>query len=165
MKALFISRDDLIKNTPISGDIDFDKIITFVKIAQDVHIQGILGSKLYDKISADIVSNALASPYTSLVSEYIKPMVIQYSFLEFLPYASYNLSNKGVFKHTAENAQPISIEEIADMKGSCRATALHYTKRFTDYMNFNSTLFPEYLTGTNSDMRPEKDLTFGGWNI
>lgn len=165
MKALFISREDLIKNTPISGDIDFDKLIQFVNIAQDVHVQGILGSKLYDKLQADIIAGTLSGNYLTLVNEYIKPMTIQYSFLEFLPYAAYTISNKGVFKHTSENSSNLTVDELADMKGSCRATALHYTKRFTDFMNFNSTDYPEYLTGNNDDMRPQKDLTFGGWNI
>ena len=165
MKALFISREDLIKNTPISGDMDFDKLIQFVNIAQDVHIQGILGSKLYDRLQSDIIAGTLSGNYLTLVNEYIKPMTIQYSFLEFLPFSSYTISNKGVFKHTSENSTNIDTHELSDMKGSCRATALHYTKRVTDYMNFNNTLFPEYLTGNNDDMRPDRDNTFYGWNI
>ena len=165
MKALLISRNDLIKNTPLSGDLDFDKLVQFVNIAQDVHIQGILGTKLYDKITTDIIAGTLIDPYLTLVNDYIKPMLIQYSFLEFLPYASYNLSNKGVFKHTSENSQSVSVEELADMKAATRNTAQHYTKRFTDYMKFNSSTFTEYYSGTEEDMRPQKDLTFGGWNI
>ena len=92
MKALFISREDLIKNTPISGDMDFDKLIQFVNIAQDVHIQGILGSKLYDKLQSDILAGTLTGDYLTLVTEYIKPMTIQYSFLEYLPFSSYTIS-------------------------------------------------------------------------
>jgi hypothetical protein len=54
--AIFIKRSDLIKNTALSGSIDTDKFIQFIKIAQEIHIQNYLGSDLYDKISADIVA-------------------------------------------------------------------------------------------------------------
>ena len=37
--AIFIKRSDLIKNTALSGSIDTDKFIQFVKIAQEIHIQ------------------------------------------------------------------------------------------------------------------------------
>ncbi len=51
--ALFISRTDLVKNTIIDGNVDTDKFIQFIKIAQEIHITNYLGSKLYDKISFD----------------------------------------------------------------------------------------------------------------
>ena len=52
--ALFISRTDLVKNTVIDGNTDTDSFIQFIKIAQEIHIQNYLGTKLYDKISASI---------------------------------------------------------------------------------------------------------------
>ena len=57
--AIFIKRDDLVKNTALNGSVDTDKFIQFVKIAQEIHIQNYLGSDLYDKISADIIAGSL----------------------------------------------------------------------------------------------------------
>mgnify|MGYP003118053880 CR=1 FL=1 len=37
--ALFITRSDLVRNTFLSGNVDTDKFIQFIKIAQEVHIQ------------------------------------------------------------------------------------------------------------------------------
>jgi hypothetical protein len=50
--ALFITRNDLVKNSILNGNVDTDKFIQFIKIAQQMHIQNYLGTKLYDKISA-----------------------------------------------------------------------------------------------------------------
>ena len=36
--ALFISKEDLIKKTPLSANIDFDKVSHFIRIAQDIHV-------------------------------------------------------------------------------------------------------------------------------
>ena len=52
--VLFISRTDLIKNSIIDGNVDTDKFIQFIKVAQEIEIRNYLGSKLYDKIVSDI---------------------------------------------------------------------------------------------------------------
>ena len=59
--ALFISRTDLVKNTILSGNVDTDKFIQFIKISQEIHIQNYLGTKLYDKISADVIAGMVVS--------------------------------------------------------------------------------------------------------
>jgi hypothetical protein len=38
-QALFITRSDLVKYTAVNGNVDTDKFIQFVKIAQDIHIK------------------------------------------------------------------------------------------------------------------------------
>ena len=62
-KALWIKREDLVRNTLISGNLDTDRFIQFISIAQDIHIQNYTGTKLYEKISNDILAGTLANPY------------------------------------------------------------------------------------------------------
>ncbi len=50
--ALLITRDDLVRYTAVNGNVDVDKFIQFIKIAQDIHIQNYLGTKLLEKIQA-----------------------------------------------------------------------------------------------------------------
>ena len=38
-EALLISRTDVVKFTAVNGNVDTDKFIQFIKIAQDVHVQ------------------------------------------------------------------------------------------------------------------------------
>ena len=110
--ALFISRTDLVKNSIVDGNVDTDKFIQFVKIAQEIHIQNYLGSKLYDKISADIIADSLTGNYLSLVTDYVQPMLIHYAMVDYLPFAAYQVKNGGVFKHTSENAESASKDEV-----------------------------------------------------
>merc|ERR1711965_718282 len=69
--ALFISRTDLVKNSIIDGNVDTDKFIQFIKIAQQIDIQNLLGTDLYNKIGADIVAGNLSGDYLSLVNDYV----------------------------------------------------------------------------------------------
>ena len=110
--ALFISRTDLVKNTILDGNVDTDKFIQFIKIAQDIHIRNYLGSKLYNKIGADIIAGSLSGAYLTLVNTYVQPMLIHYAMVDYLPFAAYQVKNAGVFKHISENAESVSKSEV-----------------------------------------------------
>jgi hypothetical protein len=162
--ALFITREDLVRNTALGGNVDTDKFVQFIKIAQQIHIQNFLGTKLYDKISADILASTLTGDYLDLVNDYVQPMLIHYAMIEYLPWAAYTIANKGVYKHSSENAQNVDKEEVDFLIGKEQKIADYYTRRFLDYMSFNAAAkFPEYYTNSNDDVWPEKDSYFSSW--
>jgi len=161
--ALFITRTDLVKNTILDGNVDTDKFIQFIKIAQEIHIQNYLGTDLYNKISADIIANSLTGAYQTLVNSYIQPMLIHYAMADYLPFAAYQVKNGGVFKHTSENAESVEKNEIDYLVNKERDFAEYYTRRLIDYITFNINSFPEYNTNNNEDIYPDKDALFHGW--
>lgn len=162
-QALFITRNDLVKYTAVNGNVDTDKFIQFIKISQDIHIQNYLGTDLFNKIGADIIAGTLTGSYLSLVNDYIKPMVIHWAMVEYLPFASYTIANKGVFKHSSENSTNVDKNEIDMLVKKSRNLAQYYTDRFITYMSFNNDSFPEYNSNSNSDVYPDKDASFEGW--
>lgn len=164
-QALFVSREDIVKYTALSGNVDVDKFIQFVKIAQDIHIQNYLGTKLFDKINDGIVAGNLSAPYTTLLNTYIKSMVVHWSMVEFMPFSAYTFGNKGVYKHSSENSENVDKNEIDFLIEKERSIAEHYTRRFIDYMSFNQVSFPEYNTNSNDDMFPDKEADFTGWYL
>jgi len=162
--ALFISRTDLVKNSIIDGNTDTDRFIQFIKVAQQVEVQNLLGTDLYNKISADIIADNLTGDYLNLVNDYIQPMLIHFAMSEYLPFAAYTVANGGVYKHTSENSQLAEKTEIDILIAKERDYAEYYANRFIDYMSFNaSSLFPEYYTNNNEDIYPDKDALFNGW--
>lgn len=165
MKALFISREDLIRYTPVSGNLDFDRVIQYIEIAQDIHVQGLLGGNLYTKLQNDVINGTLSGQYETLVKNHVKPLLCHYAFLEFLPFAQFTVGNKGVFKHTSESAETLNSSDISMMTETTRDTAQHYATRMVDYLCNYPTDFPEYLVNTKEQMNPNKNTIFGGWNI
>ena len=161
--ALFIKREDIVRNTVISGNVDTDKFIQFIKIAQEIHIQNYTGTKLYDKISADIIANTLAGNYLSLVTDYLQPMLIHFAMTEYLPFAAFTVANGGVYKHTSENATNAEKIEVDYLVEKERTIAKYYTERFIDYMSFNQSLFPEYTANVNEDIYPDRDSRPASW--
>ena len=163
MKALFITLQEVKRKSIFDGNLDPDKFIQFIEIAQDINIQMQLGTNLYQKLQNDIIADTLSGDYLSLVNDYIKPMLIWYSQAAYIPFASYQIGNGGVFKHRSENADSVTQEEIAMLTNKVSETAEFYTRRFIDYMTYNQTLYPEYNSNSNEDMYPDKDVNFHGW--
>jgi hypothetical protein len=162
-EALLITRTDLVKFTAMNGNVDTDKFIQYIKIAQDIHIQGYLGTDLLQKIQADIVASTLTGDYLTLVETYIKPMLIHWAMVEYMPFAAYTIANKGVYKHSSENSENVDKIEVDFLIEKERKIAEHYTQRFIDYICFNQSKFPEYNTNSNGDMYPNTDTNFSGW--
>jgi hypothetical protein len=164
-QALLITDTDLKKFTATNGNVDVDKFVQFIKIAQDIHIQNYLGTKLLEKIEADIIAGTLSGNYLSLVNTYVKPMLIHWAMVEYLPFAAYTIANKGVYKHSSENSQNVEKNEVDFLTEKERSIAQHYTERFINYMSFNNNLFPEYNNNSNDDMYPDRMNNYTSWYI
>jgi hypothetical protein len=55
-EPLLITRNDLVKYTVINGNVDSDKFLQFIKIAQDIHIQNYLGTDLFNRLKNDVAT-------------------------------------------------------------------------------------------------------------
>lgn len=167
--SLLITRNDIVKKTALNGNVDTDLFIQFAQIAQDIYIQRYLGTDLLEKIqsliSAGTVDDAGNAAYKSLLITYVKPMLIHWAMVEYLPFAPYTVANKGVYKHGSENSESVSKEEIDFLVEKERSIAQSYTQRFIDYMSFNNASYPEYNSNSNSDVYPDKDVNLTGWVI
>jgi len=166
--ALFINRTDLVKNSIIDGNTDVDKLLPFIKIAQQIDIQNLLGTDLYNKISADITSGAsggtgLSGNYLTLVNTYVQPTLIWFAQMNYIPFAAYSIKNGGVFKGSSETAETVNKNEVDYLVDKAREYANYYSTRLVDYLQFNTDLFPEYNSNTDNNIHPDTDTTFKGW--
>ena len=160
-KALFISVKDLKDKSIINGNVDADKIIHFIEIAQDIYIHQYLGTSLYDKLQSLIIADTLDdvgnSNYKLLRDNYIKPCMIWFTHIEYLPESLFTIDNSGLTRHRGENEDVVDFAEVDRLVDKARARADFYTQRMVDYLCNNSNLFPEYLNNSNEDLRPNRD--------
>ncbi len=167
--ALLISTEDVKKFTITNGNLDADDFIEYIKISQDITIQNYLGSQLYKKLQdlilSDEINNEEFADYRSLLVTYIKPMLIHWAMVYYLPFAAYTLSNKGLFKHSSESATNVDKAEVDYLVEKERDIAESYTQRFIDFMCFNQSTYPEYNSNSNEDVNPDTNNFYGGWQI
>jgi len=170
---LFISRNDLVKRTPIGGDIDSDKLIPFVKTAQDKYLLVALGTVLYSYLQAAIANGTINSQanvaYKLLLDEYITDTLVHYTFVEALPFLAYQIDNTGITKNlNGEQGSSPSKNDVDYLLQKELGTAQFYAERLVTYLIAQNTLYPQYLqtTGFSDNVYPDKGQQYrNGWVI
>jgi hypothetical protein len=163
MYPLFISPEDLVKRTAINGNVDRDQMIQFIKIAQDINVQALLGTALYNRLKTDVLNSTLAGNYQTLLEDYVQDVLVHYSMTEILPFLAYKVSNGGVFKKQSENSEGIEKSELEYLIQRERDIAEHYGRRLVSYLTFYGSLTPEYYENQNGEMYPTDGQSFNGW--
>ena len=167
-KALFITTKDIKRYSVLSGNVDPDKFIYMVEIAQDTEVQNYLGTKLLEKIQALIIAGSINDPanaaYKTLLETYVKPMTIYWALVCYMPFAAYTVANGGVYKHTSESSVTVDKDEVDYLVEKYRDIAQFYTNNFIDFMVYNQNTYPEYNANTQDDTYPDtSNADFGGW--
>lgn len=166
--TLFIDRNNLIKRSSLSGNIDPDRIIPFIYTAQSKFILPILGTMLYKKLQEDIVSNSLSGNYKILVEDYITDTLVHYSVCEYLPFSLYHIAQGGTLSYQPENIVKPDKRDVDFLLQKSLQTAQFFSERLTDYLIANNTLFPEYFetNGKSDNIYPDKTQKYStSWYI
>jgi hypothetical protein len=166
--ALFISRNDIIKNTPLQGAIDADALLPFVNTAQVKYLKNLLGTVLYEYLQAQIFANtvsSLSAYYQDLLDDYIKNTLIWYSAVEYIPFSSVQFKSNGAVKQQSEQAVAPSKGEIDYLLNKALNNADYYALRLQNYLIAYSNEIPQYLESVGNQTQIYPDQTnqyFGG---
>jgi hypothetical protein len=166
--ALFINRNDIIKNTPLQGAIDADALLPFVRTAQDKYLKNLIGTVLFDYLQAQIVAgtiNALSIYYQDLIDEHIKPTLIWYSAVEYIPFSSVQFKSNGAVKQASEQGTAPTKSEVDYLLNKALNNADYYALRLQNYLIAYSQNIPQYLesVGNQTQIYPDQsNQYFGG---
>jgi hypothetical protein len=146
--ALFINRNDIIKNTPLQGAIDADALLPFVRTAQDKYLKNLLGTILFDYLQAQIIANNvdnLSIYYQDLLDDYVKNTLMWYSCVEYNPFSSVQFKSNGSIKQQSEQGIAPSKSEIDYLLAKAQNNADYYALRLQNYLIAYSNNIPQYL--------------------
>jgi hypothetical protein len=166
--ALFINRNDIIKNSPLQGAIDADALLPFVRTAQDKYLKNLLGTVLFfylqDQIESNTVST-LSQYYKDLLDDYIKNTLIWYACVEYIPFSSVQFKSNGAVKQSSEQGTAPTKGEIDYLLSKALNNADYYALRLQNYLIAYSQEIPQYLesVGNQTQIYPDQsNQYFGG---
>jgi hypothetical protein len=168
---LFITRNDIIKNTPLNGAIDADKLLPFVRTAQDKYMLNLLGTVLFYYIQERITANTISTLdayYQDLINDHIKPTLIWYSCVEYIPFSQISFKSEGAVKHLSDQSVAPSKTEIDYLLNKALNNADWYATRLQNYLISYSNEIPQYLesVGNQTQIYPDMgNAYFGGLNL
>ncbi len=164
--ALFITRNDIIKNTPLQGAIDADDLLPFIYTAQVKYLKNLLGTVLYDYLSLQIETQTpFTGYYADLMTDHVKPTLIWYSCVEYIPFSSIQFKSNGAVKQQSEQGVAPSKTEIDYLLAKAQQNADYYALRLQNYLISYSNEIPQYLESVGNQTQIYPDQTnqyFGG---
>jgi len=169
--ALFITRNDIIKNTPLQGAIDADALLPFVRTAQDKYLKNLLGTVLFEYLQAQIIAgtvSSLSAYYQDLLDDHIKNTLIWYSCVEYIPFSNVQFKSNGAVKQQSEQGIAPSKSEIDYLKQTAQENADYYALRLQNYLIAYSVQIPQYLesVGNATQIYPDQsNQYFAGLNL
>ena len=162
-----IDGNDLVKGTPLRGNVDADNYLFIIDDVQIIYLEPILGTNLYDKILTDFDTNSLTGLYELMYNDYIKPLLTHCVFADFVLTGAYRVENAGIFKHTPNNAENIDKSEIDFLAKTQRIKADVYIERLKKFLCDKGNDITEYQTQLNNyDETPSNNENIiGGWYL
>jgi len=165
---LFITRNDIIKNSPLQGAIDADALLPFVRTAQDKYLKNLLGTVLFFYLQAKIEDKtigALSIYYQDLMNDHIKQTLIWYACVEYIPFSSVQFKSNGAVKQQSEQGVAPSKSEVDYLLNKALNNADYYATRMQDYLIAYSTQIPQYYESVGNATQIFPDMSnqyFGG---
>lgn len=157
--ALFIDDQYLKDNSPLGKSIDVDDIYSFVSNAQDVYIQDILGTPLYEdmitKTSNYIAgSGATFSTYEWNLLDLCSKSLTYWTVYMALPFIHTKIRNAGVISQSSENTQNADLSGLKYLREEMKNLGEFWATRAVNYICANSTEFPLY-NAASDDIYPQ----------
>jgi len=169
--ALFISRNDIIKQTPLQGSIDADRLLSFVRTAQDKYLLNLLGTVLFYYLQAQIEAGTvdqLGPYYQDLINNHIKPTLIWYSVAEYLPFSNTQFKSEGAVRLKTDNSETVGKDQVDYLLQKALNSADFYATRMQNYLISYSNQIPQYLQSIGNQTQVFPDMGnayFGGINL
>lgn len=160
--VILVSEVKLKAFTSINKNVDMDILKAEIKVAQDIRLQPLLGTKFYNTLLSKINQNGSASfnpDEKELVDEYIVPFLVHSAYSEALPMIWARTLNRGVMTGNAESSSSVDRNTMTYLKNIATSRADFYAERMRDYLitGKGQNKFPDYITQTSQDgMIPNK---------
>jgi hypothetical protein len=161
--VLLVSETKLKAFSNIHQNVDTALLSTNIKIAQDLHLQNLLGSKFLNEIYEQVRTNTLSDTNKILIDEWISPYLIHASAFEALPEIFMRLNNKTITIGDTEQGKAISVKEMAYLRDLYQSRFNFYSQRLQDELRNYPEKYPLYYSYTNKDgMPPRRETYFAG---
>jgi len=170
LTVLFISETYIKQQSAILDNVEDGFLYAHILESQNIHIQNIVGSKLYDALVADydVTGETFTTAiYKTLIDNYIQPCLLYYTLYESMYDLYMKFTNKGAVTQTSNNSATVDINLLEKRRKDYQNKAEYYAERLMKYLLDNDdtyTLFRDWCDNDNpqSTIAPEYDTNYFG---
>lgn len=145
--------------TDVNDMLDTALIKNCIREAQDIHLQRIIGTQLYNKILSDIDASSLTGNYKTLVDDYVQDFLLYAAYYESLETIYIRPRNNGLLTPTGgENSIQVDRSMFNVKRQSVENKMEFYAEKLSQYISENEATFPE-LSSNNKAYEQNPDYS------
>ena len=142
--TFIISEEKLRFFTDLNDSVDTALLKNAVREAQDISLQRIIGTKLYNKILSDIDAGTLTGVYKELVDNYIQDFLLYAAYYESLEAIYIRPRNNGLLTPTGgENSIEVDRSLFNVKRQNVKNKMEFYADKLSAYLAEEQALFSE----------------------
>lgn len=142
---ILITEEYLKQYSPIPNNFNWDDILPFIPIAEEVWVAPILGRKLYNELLEQVQLNEISGENSTLLLK-LYPYLSMAIVYESMPFLAHHISEKGITAGHSDNSTPISSNDLSNMQNHIRTSLEVLKKMLRQFLNDHSNCFPLYQT-------------------
>lgn len=141
-----ISENTIRSSSLVNDNVESGYILQAVKVAQEVRLQQIIGSRLYERLCAMVDDGSITTypDYKALLDGDIRNFLIYSTMAEIQPMLFGKLRNAGVVQSQDQQTQQVSLNEVHYLTEYYDTKADFFGKKIGRYLCANKSLFPEF---------------------
>lgn len=132
-ETLIISEELLKLYTPLSKNVDVDKVYPYLHLAQPYYLEPILGDALLTELKTQVDSGEISEENKALILK-CAPVIGYWATYLAMRSLTYSVTEKGITKETSENSSSIDRVELGDYLLSIKQQAEMYTELLIKYL-------------------------------
>lgn len=128
--------------TPIEQNVDeilFNQTVLYV---QDIYIQNICGTALYNELLTQVAANTLTALNTTLVNTYLQPAMRFYIMAEIVRPLAIRFTNVGIMQNNTTHSNSVDSKTLVETEAHYRNRAEVLATRASSYLCANESSYP-----------------------
>lgn len=143
-EVLFVNLAYLKRVTQLKGGVDENYVIPAIILAQDLHLQMLLGTALFERLKTDVSNGTLSRRYEDLLDTHVRKVTAWWTMVELLPNLYVQIDNAGLVQRTASNDTTASASDLRREVERARSNAQFYGKQMYRFLQTFAGEFAEY---------------------
>ena len=149
--TLLISEAKIRAFSDVNESVDDSLMVNAIREAQDIVMQPIMGTKLYNTLIEKIDNNSISGSYQTLLDDYIQPALVYASLYNITENVYIRTRNNGLLTPTGgENSVNVDKNLYDTKRQSISNKQQFYSDQLSRYLNEKYNLFPEL--GENTEL-------------
>ena len=153
-ETLIISEELLKLYTPLSKNVDVDKVYPYLHLAQPYYLEPILGDALLTELKVQVESGEISEENKALILK-CAPVIGYWATYLAMRSLTYSITEKSITLEHSENSQTIDRASLGDYILSIKQQAEMYTELLIKYLCRCALSYPLW--------RPDEDCHCEKW--